>query len=218
MAEPSDRFDRWAASYDNSLLQHVLYQPVHRAVLRQAHRRVPDPAQVLDVGCGTGLLLNSAARTYPHAGLVGVDCATRMIDQATSRTGRPDTGADTELGFARARAEALPFHDETFDLVLSTLSLRHWRDLCRGLAEIGRVTAPAGVVIIADVLQPPARRPWTRRWLPRAAWQDDRVPLPTGLAPAIRAAGLRADHIEPIPLTVPLASITLIVARRLQHR
>ena len=50
------RFDDWAASYDLSPLQAVLYGPVHDAVLRYARQHVRHPGMILDVGCGTGRL------------------------------------------------------------------------------------------------------------------------------------------------------------------
>jgi SAM-dependent methyltransferase len=55
--------------------------------------------------------------------------------------------------YVRARAERLPFADETFDVVFSTLSLRHWTDPWAGFAEIGRVLTAGGVLILADVFR-----------------------------------------------------------------
>jgi SAM-dependent methyltransferase len=46
---------------------------------------------------------------------------------------------------------ALPFPDASFDVVVSTLSLHHWRDPARGLAEIYRVLRPGAVALVYDV-------------------------------------------------------------------
>jgi len=202
-AGPPDPFDRWAATYDTSLLQCLLYQPVHQAVLRHAHRHACDPARILDIGCGTGRLLHAAAHTYSHAAMIGTDPSPSMIRNAAAG---PTGGTTARIRFVRARAEALPFGDATFDLVLSTLSLRHWHDRWRGLAEIGRVIAGSGVVILADVLQP-RRRSDPGRWLP---WASS---LPAGVHRAITTAGLSPDHVETVPLTIPMTTTTLIVAR-----
>lgn len=78
------RFDRWAASYEVSQLQHVLYGPVHDAVLRYARRHVPHPGVILDVGCGTGRLPARLAFVYRQARVVGVDASTAMIRNAVT--------------------------------------------------------------------------------------------------------------------------------------
>ncbi|KAB2341630.1 class I SAM-dependent methyltransferase [Actinomadura rudentiformis] len=209
--EPPCPFDAWASTYDSSLLQYLLYRPVHQAVLQHAHQHQPNPARILDVGCGTGHLLRSAAQTYPHADLAGIDPSTEMLGRAAQ------VMPAAAIWFARARVEALPFRDATFDLVLSTLALRHWHDARKGLTEISRVTTRTGVVVIADVLQPPPRqhkpRRWTPQW-PRSARHRDQMPVPAGVHHAVTVAGLEPDHLELIHLTMPMTTTTLIVARR----
>ncbi|MFI0451865.1 class I SAM-dependent methyltransferase [Actinomadura sp. 6N118] len=218
-ADPSEPFDPWAATYDTSLLQQALYQPVHQAVLQHAHRHAPDPGRILDVGCGTGRLLHAAAHTYPHAALIGTDPSTQMIRCAAARPPGRTTAVTARIGFVRARAEALPFPDATFDLIVSTLSLRHWHNRRQGLTEIGRITTTrTGIIVIADVLQPPPghsaqQRPHPRRWLPPAPHRGGQVLLPADLDRSLTAAGLRPEHIEPIHLAIPMTTTTLIVAR-----
>lgn len=153
-----DRFDRWAETYDESALQRVLHHPLHHTVLRLARSKRP-PRWILDVGCGTGHLLDLTAAVYPRAGRVGIDPSAAMLAcGASSGTVR----------LARAEAESLPFHDGQFDLVFSTMSLLRWADPPAGIAELGRVCAPRGQVIIADAFQaPPVTRAWCRNRLDR---------------------------------------------------
>jgi SAM-dependent methyltransferase len=73
------RFDCWAADYDTSQLQTVLYGPVHEAVLRYARLHIPRPGRILDVGCGTGRLPARIVSAYQEAQVVGVDASTEMI-------------------------------------------------------------------------------------------------------------------------------------------
>jgi SAM-dependent methyltransferase len=148
----ASRFDRRASSYEDSTLQQFLFVPVQQTALRLALQLLPQARRVLDVGCGTGQLLRHARPCYPTAQLVGVDLAGRML--ATASTITPGKLA---VRYVHGRAECLPFTDEVFDLVFTTLSLRHWTDLAAGIAEIGRVLTPGGVLVLADVF-PGCRR------------------------------------------------------------
>src|SRR5262249_61595545 len=58
------RFDCWAADYDASQLQSMLFGPAHEAVVRYARLHVPRPGRILDVGCGTGRLAARIAWSY----------------------------------------------------------------------------------------------------------------------------------------------------------
>ena len=131
------RFGDWAASYDLSPLQTVLYGPVHDAVLRYAREHVRHPGMILDVGCGTGRLSARLASGYDQARVVGIDASTGMIQNAATTT------VTRRSRFAAAMAERLPFADAVVDLAV-TLSVSHWRDSAAGLAQISRVMAPDG--------------------------------------------------------------------------
>jgi ubiquinone/menaquinone biosynthesis C-methylase UbiE len=212
-------FDRWAPHYDQSSLQGVLYEPVHLRVLAHARRRVPEPNRILDIGCGTGRLARSCTRFFPGVPVFGIDPSSAMIQQAAMSA--PAT-------WLQARAEALPFKSDTFDLVVSTLALRHWQDPRLGLAELSRVTTPNGVVVladarIADVLQKLPRSaatcggmPWALpRFISHLLARPRRKSagrLPAALLHALDQAGLYAVHAE--PLACALATATLIIAIR----
>jgi ubiquinone/menaquinone biosynthesis C-methylase UbiE len=151
--EPTpSRFDRRASSYENSTLQQFLFIPVQQTALQLALQLLPRARRVLDIGCGTGQLLRRARPCYPTAQLVGVDLAGQMVATATTLT-------PTKLAvrYVHASAERLPFTDDVFDLVFTTLSLRHWTDPPAGIAEIGRVLTPGGLLVLADVF-PGCRR------------------------------------------------------------
>jgi ubiquinone/menaquinone biosynthesis C-methylase UbiE len=140
------RFNRWASSYDRHWLQRVIFEPVQRTVLALAESEAPQPASILDVGCGTGRLLRSAAGRFPHARLMGVDAAGEMVKQAQALT--PDPAAS----FREGSAEALPFEDGAFDLIFSTLTFHHWSDQRGAIREVARVLAPGGKWLLADFM------------------------------------------------------------------
>jgi ubiquinone/menaquinone biosynthesis C-methylase UbiE len=155
------RFDRRAGTYEDSVLQQFLFGPVHQTTLQLALQHRPQAQRVLDVGCGTGQLLRCARPHYPTANLVGVDLSQQMLATASAIT-----PARLSLSLTRARAEQLPFPDEVFDIVFTTLSLRHWTDLPAGITEIGRVLGAGGVLVLADIF-PICRHSTTADRIPR---------------------------------------------------
>jgi ubiquinone/menaquinone biosynthesis C-methylase UbiE len=139
-----DRFDRWAATYDRSLMQRLFFGPVHNRMLDfivQAGPQEP-PCCILDVGCGTGRLLHDASARWPKAKFYGVDPAEHMAFKAR----RLNPMAAIQV----APAEAIPFPDQTADLVLSSISFHHWADHAKAVKEIARVLKPGGFFCLAD--------------------------------------------------------------------
>jgi ubiquinone/menaquinone biosynthesis C-methylase UbiE len=105
--------------------------------------------QVLDVGCGTGTLATEVARRVGRSGRVaGVDPGTRQIARARAKAARRHVSIDFQVGVI----EQLPFPDQSFDVVFSTLMMHHLPAPLKrqGLAEIARVLKPGGRLVIAD--------------------------------------------------------------------
>lgn len=142
-----DRFNRWAKTYDRHWMQRLIFGRVQEMTLQLAALEVARPTAILDVGCGTGRLLRSAAVRFPGARLVGVDAAIEMVRQAEA-----STPAGIAMEFQQAIAEELPFPNAQFDLVFSTVTFHHWRDQGRGIAEVARVLAPGGRWLLADFI------------------------------------------------------------------
>jgi ubiquinone/menaquinone biosynthesis C-methylase UbiE len=142
-------FNRWAGTYDRSPWQRFLFGPTHQAVL-EAAGAAADPRKILDLGCGTGLLLERAASRWPDARLVGIDLSPEMIGQA-----RGKHPADPRFAFEVGDAKALPLEPASIDLAMSTISFHHWDDQPGGVREVGRVLRPGGLFVLAD-----ARPPW----------------------------------------------------------
>ena len=132
---------RFRSEYDYALFEYYRSAKV-LAFLERAGVRVG--GRVLDAGCGGGGMPLSLAE---EAGLVvGIDPIERFRD-AGIRLGRERSYE--HLHFALADGMALPFHDGTFDLVLSHAVIEHVADAPLYLRECARVLAPGGHVYLS---------------------------------------------------------------------
>lgn len=164
---------------------------------------------VLDVGCGTGTLAIAAkARAGAGAEVCGVDPSPEMI----ARARRKAVKAGVEVRFETATAEALPFLDGTFDMVLSTLMLHHLTEEGRQQAvqEIARVLKPGGRFLAVDIAGATnAKRHGFLRRLPNHAHFDlDEV------TPMLDGAGFQIVELGPLgsPRVVGLSNLRFILA------
>jgi ubiquinone/menaquinone biosynthesis C-methylase UbiE len=121
----------------------VLFGPVQRSVVAALAPRLPPSASVLDIGCGTGRLLDRMGRVLPLSRLVGLDRSTGMAQAA--RYLRPT------LKIERASSEALPHQGDCFDAVVTTISFHHWFDKTAALSEVFRVLRPGGLFALTDI-------------------------------------------------------------------
>jgi ubiquinone/menaquinone biosynthesis C-methylase UbiE len=149
-------FDRWASRYDRSIHQKLMFGPVHEAVLGAFSTFGAVPREILDVGCGTGRLLEAAGRRWREARLTGIDASEPMIAEA-----RRKHGGDPRFTLEQGDASALPLGKASFDVVFSTMSFHHWGDQVLGIREVARVLRPGGLFVLADVSMPlfPLLRP-----------------------------------------------------------
>jgi ubiquinone/menaquinone biosynthesis C-methylase UbiE len=91
-----------------------------------------EPARLLEVGCGEGILLGATEVTEKY----GVDVSTKALERTQARS--PDAHLSVALG------EHLPFPDASFDVVTSVGVMEHFLDDRAASAEIARVLKPGG--------------------------------------------------------------------------
>jgi SAM-dependent methyltransferase len=193
------RFDAWALGYESSVLQEAFYTRLHRRVLRFAAGSAP--ARLLDVGCGTGRLLRAAAVEFPRTRLVGVDISAGMLAQARALAGEREE-------FVRADSASLPFGAAEFDVVTCTACSHHWQDPLAVVAELRRVTAVGGLLVLAH-LQGVA--PWDQR---RGRVRRRRVRVPSGLAAPLRENGFKIFETARCAECPVMPSTVVMCARR----
>lgn len=136
------------------------YDLVARLAMRERHLkgRVIDLARLapgrrlLDLGCGTGTLVLLARRRHPRVTVIGVDGDPTILGIARRKVQR----AGIPLQLDEGMAYALPYTDESFDAVVSTLAFHHLTpdQQERTLAEVRRVLRPGGRLVIADFALP----------------------------------------------------------------
>jgi ubiquinone/menaquinone biosynthesis C-methylase UbiE len=109
--------------------------------------------RILDAGCGFGATVSRLARLLPEAELVGVDLSEPLLTLAREET----VGAEGELRirFEKANVQAIPYGDDSFDVVISANMAHLVEDPVAMLDELERVLAPGGFLFVADL-----RRTW----------------------------------------------------------
>ena len=105
---------------------------------------VPPGAHLLDVACGSGQLALLAAREGIR--VTGVDIAENLIERARARAAAEGLSAS----FRVADAEALPFRDETFDVVVSVIGAMFAPRPHLVARELARVCIPGGTIAMAN--------------------------------------------------------------------
>jgi ubiquinone/menaquinone biosynthesis C-methylase UbiE len=117
---------------------------VARRAVRMAHT-----GEAVDLGCGPGHLAVKLAQLATGLRVTGLDLSDEMLAQAEGRARQ--AGLGDRVSFRQGDVAQIPFPDGSLDLVVSTLSLHHWRDPVAVLDEIARVLRPGGAYLIFDL-------------------------------------------------------------------
>lgn len=130
----------------------------YRAALSEAR---PGPGdRLLEIGFGTGALVERLLANRQVALVAGVDPSPLMV--ATARKRNHAHAINGRADLREGTAAALPWPDRHFDVALALHSFQFWADPAADLAEVRRVLRPAGRLILllrAHGQRPPA-------WLP----------------------------------------------------
>ncbi len=109
--------------------------------------------RVLDVGCGTGVLTILSKLVVGETGIVeGIDIAPKMVMKAQEKA----KTAGLKIGFKTASIDALPYADECFDVVISSMMFHHLPLEIKkgGLKEVYRVLKKGGRFFLSDFCSP----------------------------------------------------------------
>ena len=132
------KFDKRAASYDDGF-EGKFSKKFYRVLLSRLD--LAPSSKVLDVGCGTGYLLENMAERQAIQGY-GIDATQNMIDIAKEKC--PDMTIQTSA------CEKTPFDDGTFDILTACMAYHHFSDKSGFIKEAARILKTGGCLYIAD--------------------------------------------------------------------
>jgi len=118
---------------------------VEQARIEKGHR-------VLDLGCGTATLTILIKKTQPHAEIIGLDADPQILEIAKFKV----VNAGLDIAFDYGTAIELPYSDNSFDRVFSSMVFHHLTrgSKARALKEVFRVLKSRGELHVADLGKP----------------------------------------------------------------
>jgi len=115
--------------------------------MREISSFLPSGANVLDVGCGGGQIAIELAKLRKDLIINGLDLSPQQIKRARKRA----AAAGARVTFFQGSALQMPFASESYDLVYSIGSIKHWPDYREGLRECLRLVKSGGRLVIVEV-------------------------------------------------------------------
>jgi ubiquinone/menaquinone biosynthesis C-methylase UbiE len=150
-------YDRFADLYDITF-KFNRYSHSIEHYLRERALPLAENANVLDAGCGTGLLTLALLRTLTRrARVTAFDLSAPSLHKAREAVVKLPESKRHSVRFIQANLLALPFASETFDFVATSGALEYV-PLGEGLAELARVTKPGGYLLHLPVRPAPASK------------------------------------------------------------
>ena len=146
---------------------------------------------MLDVGCGAGLLSEPLARL--GAAVTGLDPASANLEAA----GRHAEAGGLEIDYRADTIEAVAASGRVFDVVLALEVVEHVPDMTAFVAACGRCVKPGGLLVLSTLNRTLRSfalaivgAEYVLRWLPRGTHDWDKFVTPDELRDAVRRAGL----------------------------
>jgi ubiquinone/menaquinone biosynthesis C-methylase UbiE len=136
----------------------VLYNAISLSAIFQKHYELAaedilsycSQGTLLDIGTGPARLLLNLRRLSPNMRLVGIDSSAAMVAQARKNISAAGISDTAEV--KRGSAARIPFPDQSFDVVVSTVSMHHWKQPTDCLNETYRVLKEGGFALMYDLV------------------------------------------------------------------
>ncbi|SFR55811.1 malonyl-CoA O-methyltransferase [Thiomicrospira sp. ALE5] len=145
-------FSRAASTYDEAAViqRQVAKDMAERTLLLKSSKE-----NVLELGCGTGLLTEQLCQHYPDAKITAVDLSAQMLLQSKLRLATKSAKwrfwsvPRLPVEWVQADAYSLPFADASFDMLVSNFMLQWCEDLDKVFTEMRRVIRPGGALMFS---------------------------------------------------------------------
>ncbi len=138
----TQEFDKAARQFDND----------NPSIYNMCRKDYPDILEeirkepftsMLDAGCGTGAMLRLFEKDIPGKSYCGIDLSTEMIRVAKENS--------SSIDFRQGDCEALPFADDSFDVITCSMSFHHYPNVEKFFANVYRTLKPNGRFILRDM-------------------------------------------------------------------
>ncbi|MEE9303909.1 MAG: malonyl-ACP O-methyltransferase BioC, partial [Thiotrichaceae bacterium] len=196
-------FEKAAETYD---VVAVLQQEIGDRLLQRLDYIKQKPARVLDLGSGTGYISKDLLQRYSKTRVIAVDIAINMLKKTAQHRKwlrKPNVVC--------AAAEALPFNNDTFDMVISNLMLQWCDDLPQVFTGINRILAPNGLLTFTtfgpDTLRE-LRESWSKvdHYEHTSTFQDMH-----DVGDALMQAGFQQPVVDMETITLTYTSLTALM-------
>lgn len=204
--------------YDHLVARLTCEQAVKKHLIQQAG--IGPQTRLLDVGCGSGTLLQLVQEQGPATGegpspWVGLDIDPRILKQAQVKLDSYGKQTHGRVHLVRAACDRLPFHDHSFQVVSCSLVLHHLKpeQKLSALREMRRVLSRTGKLVLADYGHPKSMLARLLFLMVQIAdgWESTQPQLQGVLPNLIAEAGFQS-HQETAVMSTPLGTLRCYVA------
>jgi ubiquinone/menaquinone biosynthesis C-methylase UbiE len=117
-----------------------------RALAARLHAVLPQGGDMLEVAPGPGYFAVEMAKGGAYR-VTGLDISRTMVELARKNAAE----ADLEVDFRHGNASAMPFPDESFDLLTCSAAFKNFSEPQQALQEMYRVLRPGGMALVLDL-------------------------------------------------------------------
>ena len=157
---------RWRAYNERTLAEALTM--IDLAALRTRTQRTGCQPRVLDVACGTGLLLKRLVELVPGIDIYGVDASVDMLMQARLALPKVSSTHFQQARWGSGETAGLPYAPQTFELITCTNTLHYIADPIPALKGLHHLLVPTGSLVLQDYARRPPPFPWPLlEWLLR---------------------------------------------------
>ena len=127
--------DNPAFDYESSGQDYSTYRQTDERIAKYVYEELSEAKTILNVGAGAG------SYELPDKYIVAVEPSNAMRNRRLK---------NEKVPAINAKAESLPFNDNSFDASMATITIHHWSDIKKGLRELRRVTKGPVVILTFD--------------------------------------------------------------------